>query len=166
MKPAQEIPRIVKNFATSVADVLHQQVNQLMQLVTKQPKKPPLSWDSIIGDGLSGKAKNSATVVIHPTVAPELPEVHQKLAQLPPEIFDELFRRIQMNIVDEVQAIRLFEKLFICEIQILRGHVHFYKCTNEKNQETIDYTTLTGRLLQLFTEHKQLVRASATHYHP
>lgn len=156
MKPAQEIPRIVKETAEMVVDTFHRQVKQFVQLVTKQPKKPPLSWESIIGDGFAEKPK--ARVVSPTVVVPDLPEVNQKLAQLPPEIFNELFRRIQMNIVDEVQAIRLFEKLFNCEIQILRGHVHFYKCTSDKSEETIDYTTLTGRLLQLFTEHRELMR--------
>jgi len=78
------------------------------------------------------------------------------LAQLPIEIFDELFSRIQKNIVDEIQALRLYEKLFDCEIQIMRGHVHFYKCTHPASEETIDYTTLISRLIQLFTEHQEI----------
>lgn len=88
---------------------------------------------------------------------PELPEANQKLAQLSQEVFDELLRRIEKNVVDEVQAIRLYEKLFDCEVQILRGHVHFYKCKTNKDEETIDYTMLITRLLQLFAEHKDIV---------
>jgi hypothetical protein len=64
--------------------------------------------------------------------------------------------------MDEIQAIRLYEKLFDCEVQILRGHVHFYKSTSNKNEETIDYSTLISRLLQMFVEHKEIVARRAT----
>lgn len=155
MKPVQEIAGYVKENAEIVLEAFSRQVEQFVRLVTKPPKKPPLSWETIIGEGLSGKA--NAHVVAKVVVVPELPEANQLLLQLPTEIFDELFRRIQKNIIDEIQAIRLFEKLFDCEVQILRGHVHFYKCTSDKNVETIDYTMLISRLLQMFLEHKEIL---------
>ena len=160
MKPVQELAGYVKENAEIVLNALNRQVEQIVRLVTKPPKKPPLSWESIIGEGLSGKA--NAPVVVRAVVVPELPEANQQLMQLPTEIFDELLRRIQKNIMDEIQAIRLYEKLFDCEVQILRGHVHFYKSTSNKNEETIDYSTLISRLLQMFVEHKEIVARRAT----
>jgi hypothetical protein len=159
MKPVQELAGYVKENAEIVLNALNRQVEQIVRLVTKPPKKPPLSWESIIGEGLSGKA--NAPVVVRAVVVPELPEANQQLMQLPTEIFDELLRRIQKNIMDEIQAIRLYEKLFDCEVQILRGHVHFYKSTSNKNEETIDYSTLISRLLQMFVEHKEIVARRA-----
>lgn len=159
MKPVQELAGYVKENAEIVLNALNRQVEQIVRLVTKPPKKPPLSWESIIGEGLSGKA--NAPVVVRAVVVPELPEANQQLMQLPTEIFDELLRRIQKNIMDEIQAIRLYEKLFDCDVQILRGHVHFYKSTSNKNEETIDYSTLISRLLQMFVEHKEIVARRA-----
>jgi hypothetical protein len=162
MKPVQELASYVKENAEIVLNALNRQVEQIVRLVTKPPKKPPLSWESIIGDALSGKA--NAPVLAKAVVLPELSEANRQLMQLPMEIFDELLRRIQKNIIDEIQAIRLYEKLFDCEVQILRGHVHFYKSTSYKNEETIDYTTLISRLLQMFEDHRDLVarRAAAS----
>lgn len=155
MKPIQEMSEFVKETAASLVHAFNNQVKKLVQLVTKQPKKPPLSWESIIGEGFSKQTHKRQAV--QTAIAPELPEVNQQLAELPQDIFEELFRRIQKNIVDEVQAIRLYEKLFGCDIQILRGHVHFYKCTSDKDEETIDYTTLISRLTQLFQDHKAII---------
>lgn len=162
MKPVQELSGFVKQNAEVVVDAINRQVQKIVRWVTKPPKKPPLSWESIIGEGLSGKP--NAHVVVRTVVVPELPQANQLLLQLSTEIFDELFRRIQKNIIDEIQAIRLYEKLFDCEVQILRGHVHFYKCTSSKDEETIDYTTLISRLLLMFEEHRALVtrRAAAS----
>ena len=154
MKPTQDLSEFVNKTAEVVIDAINRQVKQFVRLVTKQPKKPPLAWDQIIGDSLLQKPPADGTV--NKDALSELPEANQQLAQLPQEIFDELFSRIQKNIVDEIQALRLYEKLFDCEIQILRGHVHFYKCTHPTLEETIDYTTLTSRLIQLFTEHQEI----------
>lgn len=154
MKPAQEISEFVNKTAEIVVDTINRQVKQFVRLVTKPAKKPPLAWDQIFDNSLLGK--NLAHTAVPKDAISELPEVNQQLAQLPLEIFDELFSRIQKNIVDEIQALRLYEKLFDCEIQILRGHVHFYKCTHHTSEETIDYSTLISRLIQLFTQHKEI----------
>lgn len=155
MKPVQELSGFVKQSAEIVVEAINRQVKQMVRLVTKPPKKPPLSWESIIGERPPGKA--NAHAVVRTVVVPELPQANQLLMQLATDIFDELFRRIQKNIIDEIQAIRLYEKLFDCEVQILRGHVHFYKCTSDKDEETIDYTTLISRLRQMFEEHREMV---------
>ena len=155
MKNLQEVTVLVKESTEIVLEVLNRQVKRIVRIVTKQPKKPPLSWESIIGD--DGYKKINRSALAKTTHLPELPEVNQQLAQLPPDVFNELLRRIQMNMVDEIQLIRLYEKLFDCEVQILRGHVHFYKCSGKKDSETIDYTTLTSRLIQLFLEHKEVM---------
>jgi hypothetical protein len=154
MKSTQDLSEFVNKTAEIVVDAINRQVKQFVRLVTKAPKKPPLAWDQIIGDSLLQKAP--AHAALNQDAASELPEANQQLAQLPIEIFDELFNRIQKNIVDEIQALRLYEKLFDCEIQIMRGHVHFYKCTHPASEETIDYTTLISRLIQLFTEHQEI----------
>ena len=162
MKNTQEVVVFIRKTAETVVDRVNHQVKQIVRLVTKQPKKPPLSWESIIGD-LPGKSHRSA--IVKSSKRLELPEVNQQLVQLPQETFDELLGQIQMNTLDEIKAIRLYEKLFDCEIRILRGHVHFYKCKRHKKEETIDYTTLTGRLLQLFIEHKEIISdASGVRY--
>lgn len=155
MKNTQEAIALVHKTVETVVDALNRQVKQIIRLVTKQPKKPPLSWESIIGE--DAYHKKHAHAVSKSANLPELPELNQLLAELPPDIFNELLRRIQMNLIDEIQAIRLYEKLFECEVQILRGHVHFYKCSTQKDFETIDYTTLTSRLTQLFLEHKAII---------
>ena len=155
MKNAQEAVVFVRKTAETVIDTLNNQVKEFVRLVTKQPKKPPLSWESIIGE-FPGKKPN-VSAIVKTSKRLKLPEVNQQLIQLPQEAFDELLRQIQMNMLDEIQAIRLYEKLFDCEVRILRGHVHFYKCQSNKNEETIDYTTLTGRLIQLFLEHKEMI---------
>jgi hypothetical protein len=162
MKNTQEAVVFIRKTAETVVDRVNHQVKQIVRLVTKQPKKPPLSWESIIGEFPS---KSRMPVVVKSSKRLELPEVNQQLVQLPQETFDELLGQIQMNTLDEIKAIRLYEKLFDCEIRILRGHVHFYKCKRHKKEETIDYTTLTGRLLQLFIEHKEIISdASGVRY--
>jgi flavin reductase (DIM6/NTAB) family NADH-FMN oxidoreductase RutF len=153
MKPLQDIPDIIKETTEVVVKALNRQVKQVVRLVTKQPKKPPLSWESIIGE--DGFKKTNQFVVSKTTNLPALPLVNQQLAQLPIEIFEELFEKLQKNKLDEIQLIRLHEKLFESEIQIVRGHVHFYKCTIEEVTETIDYSILIGSLLKLFVEHKK-----------
>lgn len=154
MKNVQEAVVFVRSNAEIAVDALNRQVKKIVRLVTKQPKKPPPSWESIIGE-FSSQQTNTPTVT-KTSKLPELPEVNQQLAQLPPEAFHELLRQIQLNTLDEIQAIRLYEKLFKCEVRILRGHIHFYKCTTNKNEETIDYTELTSRLIKLFIEHKEM----------
>ena len=155
MKNAQEAVVFVRKTAETVIDTLNNQVKEFLRLVTKQPKKPPLSWESIIGE--FPYKKQNVSAIVKTSKRLELPEVNQQLIQLPQEAFDELLRQIQMNMLDEIQAIRLYEKLFDCEVRILRGHVHFYKCKSNKKEETIDYTALTSRLIQLFVEHRELI---------
>jgi hypothetical protein len=155
MKTVKDVSEIIKETSEVVVEAFNRQVKQVVRLVTKPPKKPPLSWESIIGDG--GNKKTTKVVAAYPANLPALPLVNQQLAQLSTEIFEELLNRLQKNTLDEIQTIRLYEKLFDCEIQILRGHVHFYTCIRKKTKETIDYTTLTSRLIQLFVEHKKIV---------
>lgn len=155
MKNAQETVVFVKKTAKTAANALNRQVKQIVRLVTKQPKKPPLSWESIIGEFPYKKTHTPA--IAKTSRLPQLPEVNQQLAQLPPEAFDELLKQIQMNTLDEIQAIRLYEKLFDCEVLIQRGHVHFYNCKSKKKEETIDYTALTSRLIKIFLEHKEII---------
>ena len=152
---AQETVVFVRKSAKNAANALNRQVQQIVRLVTKQPKKPPLSWESIIGEFPYKKTRTPA--IAKTSKIPQLPEVNQQLAQLPQETFDELLNQIQMNTLDEIQALRLYEKLFDCEVLILRGHVHFYKCKSKNKEETIDYTALTSRLIQLFLEHKRMI---------
>lgn len=154
MKPNQDLTTTVKEAAETLADFLARQAQQLVKLVTKPPKKPALSWESILGEGYLDKPRRPA-----PPLAPlevGLPHLDPQLALLPPEILDKLVERIQRNVIDEVQAMRLYEKLYECEVQILQGHVHFYEVTSEKDSETIDYTALKERLLKKFVDHKQL----------
>ena len=160
MKPVQELSVFVKETAIIVLDAFNRQVKQFVRLVKRQPRKPPLSWESIIGESFPEKTHKREFA--RPGLAPELHEVKQQLAELPQEIFNELLHRIQKNTIDEIQAIRLYEKLFDCDVQIVRGHVHFYKCTNSKKEETIDYTMLISRLIQLFTAHKDAISHRAT----
>lgn len=155
MKSVQEMAAAARKTVEVVVETLSCQFKNAVRLLSKQPKTPPLSWESIIGEEFS--ARPHQHVAIPKIVANELPEVNLKLAQLPFDVFEELLRRLQKNVVDEVQAIRLYEKLFDCEVLILRGHVHFYRCRTEKGEETIDYTELTGRLIGLFAEHKEIV---------
>jgi len=155
MKTVKDVSEIIKETSEVVVEAFNRQVKQVVRLVTKPPKKPPLSWESIIGD--DGSKKTPKVVVANTANLPALPLVNQQLAQLSNEIFDELLNRLQKNTLDEIQTIRLYEKLFDCEIQILRGHVHFYTCIRKKTKETIDYTTLTSRLIQLFVEHRKIV---------
>lgn len=155
MKNAQETVVFVRETAKTAANALNRQVKQIVRLVTKQPKKPPISWEIIIGEFPYKKKKPSAFT--NTSRLPQLPEVNQQLAQLPQETFEGLLKQIQLNTLDEIQAIRLYEKLFDCEVLILRGHVHFYKCKSKNKEETIDYTALTSRLIQLFLEHKEIL---------
>lgn len=154
MRTLQELSVIAKKTTEKAVDAAKLQVQKIVYLLIKPPKKPPLSWESIIGEGFAHKANAYAA---KGAVPPALPKVNQRLAQLPQEVFDELFRRIQKNAVDEIQVIRLYEKLLDCEVKIVRGHVHFYQCTTNKGEETIDYTTLISRLLQLFAEHTEVI---------
>lgn len=154
MKKVQDAVIFVRSNAEILVDALNSKVKKIVRLVTKQPKKPSPSWESIIGE--FSYQKNNTPTKTKTLKRPELPEVNQQLAQLPPEAFHELLRQIQLNILDEIQAIRLYEKLLNCEVRILRGHMHFYKCVTNKKEETIDYTELTSRLIKLFIEHKEM----------
>lgn len=155
MKNGQDIVGLAVKATEVVVDAINFQIKKIVRLLSKEPKKPPLSWESIIGSCFPEAPHKH--VVAHSRVDAALPEVNQQLAQLEPEIFEELLRRIQKNAIDEIQMIRMYEKLCACEIQILRGHVHFYKSTSGQTTETIDYTTLMNRLIQQFEDHKKLV---------
>jgi hypothetical protein len=157
-KPKQDLAAIVNEAAETLASFVARQAQQLVKLVTKPPKKPALSWDSILGERLTNRPRKLA-----PDGAADagLPELDPQLALLPPEILDKLVDRIQRNVIDEVQAMRLYEKLYECEVQILRGHVHFYVVTSDKQSETIDYTALKERLLKKFSDHRQLAARHA-----
>jgi hypothetical protein len=164
MKPVQALSHFIEETAENLVHVFKRQIRYFVRLVTKQKKRHALSWENIIDEcfplkpiqlDVAGKAN-----------AEELSQANYHLAQLPQEIFDELLRRIQKNIVDEIQIIRLYEKLFNCEVKILRGHVHFYKCTSDKFEETIDYTKLISRLEQLFKDHKKKTKSAATSNNP
>lgn len=155
----QEPASFVRKTTKIAINALNRQIQKIVSLVIKPPKKQPLSWESIIGEGFAQKTN---TYAARGAVSPELPKVNQRLAQLPQEVFDELFRRIQINAVDEIQAIRLYEKLLDSEVKIVRGHVHFYQCTTNKGKETIDYSTLISRVLQLFVEHTEVIARSST----
>jgi hypothetical protein len=159
MKPTQDLSRFVEETAEIVVSAVKRQIRYFVRLVTKQPKRPALSWESIIDECLP--VKPIQLQVVETANAKELSQANYQLTQLPQEIFDELLRRIQKNIVDEIQVIRLYEKLFDCEVKILRDHVHFYKCTSDKLEETIEYTELISRLEQLFKDHKKTFSVSA-----
>jgi|Laugresp1bdmlbsn_1035097.scaffolds.fasta_scaffold55432_1 hypothetical protein len=155
MKPVQDLSRFVDETAEIVVNSFKRQIRFFVRLVAKQPKRPALSWESIIDECFP--VKPIQLQVVETVKAEELPLANYQLAQLPPEIFDELLRRIQKNIVDEIKLIRLYEKLFECEVKIQRGHVHFYQCTSNTLEETIEYTELISRLEQLFLDHKKIV---------
>jgi hypothetical protein len=159
MRTLQELSVIAKLTTVKAVNTAKLQVQKIVRLLIKPPKKPPLSWESIIGEGFPQKTN---TYAARNAVSPALSKVNQRLAQLPQEVFDELFRRIQNNAIDEIQAIRLYEKLLDCKVKIVRGHVHFYLCTTNKGEETIDYSTLISRLLQLFVEHTEVIAHSSS----
>lgn len=159
MKKVEDLPKLVKDVAVVVVEALKRQAKQVVRLVTKKPKKAPLSWESIIGDAFTERSVKP--VVAKSGIVAGLAPVNQKLAQLPQDIFDDLLVRIQKNNVDEIEAIRLYEKLFDCEIRILHGHIHTYRCMGHKSEETIDFATLTSRLIKLFIEHQDIVRRIA-----
>lgn len=157
MKKQPEFADIIQTTAEAVVNFFTRQAHQLARLVRKKPKKRTLSWDAIIDEGLTQKRRTHTT--LESDLNLKLPEINQQLALLPPGIIEELISRIEANTIDEVQAIRLYEKLCECEVQIIRGHVHFYKSSSDNGTENIDYTILKNRLLQKFVEHQQLVAA-------
>lgn len=157
MKKQPEFADIIQTTAETVVNFFTRQAQHLARLVRKKPKKPALSWDAIIDEGLAKKRRPHAA--IESDLSLKLPEINQQLALLPPGIIEELISRIESNTIDEVQAIRLYEKLCECEVQIIRGHVHFYKSSSDSGTENIDYTILKNRLLQKFVDHQQLVAA-------
>lgn len=160
MSYREDLPKTIKEAAVLAVDAVKRHLKQVVRLVTKQPKKPALSWESIIGDAFP--ERSAKPVVARSQKVAGLAPVNQKLAQLPQVVFDELLVRIQKNYVDEIEAIRLYEKLFDCEIRILHGHIHTYRCMGNKSEETIDFATLTGRLIKLFIEHQAIVGRSAS----
>lgn len=145
----------VKEAADYLVKAFNLQVERAVRLVKKPPKKAPISWDSIIGEDAHRKTRKSGAANSQDLAT--LSKTNRLLLELPIEVFEELLRRIQANLIDEIQAIRMYEKLFDCEVLILRGHVHFYQCTDHEKKETIDYTTLSGRLIQLFLEHQRAI---------
>jgi hypothetical protein len=151
MNKAQELTDAAKASAKALLDFLARQAQQVASLVAKKPKGPALSWDSIIDECFPGK--KHVHVRTAAPAAPDLPELNPQLALLPPELIDELIDGIQRNSMDEIPVIRLYEKLFECEVKIMSGHVHFYQV----GLETFDFTVLKSRLLDKFTEHKQLL---------
>ena len=157
MKKQPEFADIIQTAAETVADFFKRQAQQLARLVHRKPKKRTLSWDAIIDENLAKKRRTTAP--LEGELNLKLPEINQQLALLPPGIIEELISRIELNTIDEVQAIRLYEKLYESEVQIIRGHVHFYKSSSENGTENIDYTILKNRLLQKFVDHQQLVAA-------
>ena len=128
--------------------------NLLVSLITKQPPRPPLSWESIIGDKFVKKPEGFVAGVVNLS---DIPRVNQQLMELPSDILNDLLLQIQINKIDEIKLIRLYEKLFACEIQIQPHHIHSYKCTSKEGSETIDYTNLKSRLIKIFSEHKEFI---------
>lgn len=167
MKKHPEFADIIQTTAETVVGFFTRQAQQLARLVQRKPKKRTLSWDAIIDESLA--KKRHAPAALESELNLQLPEINQQLALLPPGIIEELISRIELNTIDEVQAIRLYEKLYECEVQIIRGHVHFYKSNSENGSENIDYTVLKNRLLQKFVDHQQLVAAhmaASSSFHP
>ena len=157
MNKQPDITDIIQNTAETVVHFFKRQAQQLARLVRNKPKKHTLNWEAIIDENLA--QKRHAPAAVESEFKLKLPEINQQLALLPPGVIEELMSRIALNTIDEVQAIRLYEKLCACEVQIIRGHVHFYKSSTDAGSETIDYTMLKSRLLQKFTEHQELVAA-------
>jgi hypothetical protein len=160
MNKAQELTDAAKASAKALLDFLARQAQQVASLVVKKPKSPALSWDSIIDDCFPDKKHvhvGKASPAAH-----DLPELNPQLALLPPALIDELIEAIQRNSMDEIPSIRLYEKLFECEVKIMNGHVHFYKV----GVETFDFTVLKSRLLNKLTEHKRLLVRSRSQTTP
>ena len=86
MKTVKDVSEIIKETSEVVVEAFNRQVKQVVRLVTKPPKKPPLSWESIIGD--DGRKKTTKVVDANTVNLPALPLVNQLLAQLSNEIFE------------------------------------------------------------------------------
>jgi len=155
MKIDQDFVGIIKAKAETVIEFFFHQTQQFIRLISKKPKPPALSWEKIIEDCFPEKPQ----VHISGNALPmqKLPEVNEQLALIPSEIFKELLGKILTNSLDEVQVIRLYEKLYRADVLIVRGHVHFYQSSTDKGVETIDFETLKNRVLEKFIQHKQLL---------
>jgi hypothetical protein len=155
MKSNQDLVSIIKAKAETVIEYFFIQTRHFVRLISKKPKRPVLSWEKIIEECFPDKPH--VHVSEHALPKQNLPEVNQQLALIPLEIFAELLSKIQKNSLDEIQIIRLYEKLCRSDVLIVRGHVHFYQSTTDKGVETIDYETLKNRVLEKFIQHKQLL---------
>jgi len=161
MKSEQDLVSAIRAASEKVVDYLSIQAERVVILVSKRPKKPALSWEQIIDECFP--AKPHVSHVSSDAPSQKLPEVDQQLAMIPSEMFEELLGRIQMNSLDEIQMIRLYEKLSRSDVLIVHGHVHFYKSSSEKGVETIDYETLKARVLEKFILHKKLTAIHVSH---
>ena len=74
--------------------------------------------------------------------------------ELTPEARKSLIGDLQKNSIDEVILIRIYERFFDCDVQIVNGHIHTYECKFDTHTATLDYPTLKDDLLKaLHVEH-------------
>jgi hypothetical protein len=69
------------------------------------------------------------------------------LASLSPEDNKILIRRLDSNQLDEIKLIQLYQRLFNCEVNIVRTHVHLYEVRAAHGIETLKFTDLKNRIL-------------------
>ena len=102
-----------------------------------------VSWSEFIGET---PHKPPAS---RPIIAPAPAEItfNPVLASLSPEDNEILIRRLDSNQFDEIKLIQLYQRLFCCEVNIVRTHVHLYEVRAAHGIETLKFTDLKNRIL-------------------
>jgi hypothetical protein len=102
-----------------------------------------VSWSEFIGE--TPHKPTAARSISSP--APAAIYFNPVLASLSPDDNEILIRRLDSNQLDEIRLIQLYQRLFSCEVNIVRSHVHLYEVRVEHQTETLKFTDLKSRIL-------------------
>jgi hypothetical protein len=67
--------------------------------------------------------------------------------EIPQGKVKELIGLLEQNQLDEIMLMRVYEKIFSCEITIVPAHINTYRCNYGQEDQLLDYPTIRADLL-------------------
>jgi Protein of unknown function (DUF2892) len=75
------------------------------------------------------------------------PHRYELEKEIPKNKINELIELLEHNQLDEILLLRVYEKIYSCEITIIPAHINTYLCDFGKNTQLLDYATMHSDLL-------------------
>ena len=137
----------------------------VLRYSTLETKKAPapttkddFTWDGYVSETPNVKTRNydDLRLELEDKKKPSVPKVHRTLAprryeleeDIPPDKILELIDLLEKNQLDEMLLLRIYEKIYSCEVTIIHAHIDTYQCDFGKTTELLDYATLLADLIK------------------